>query len=400
MSTRSELLASLSNQGGATPVGGNATPPATNQREAMLKDVTAPWEWSANSTGAFDPNGDRVSQFISQHRDVLYGGSIGGKSNLPLSAENLAKWDGSFNARDKVRVQVGQNNVKLVQGLLRQMYPDATEAQLDQAALAAIQEDNTRQQIWYGKYRTVNRQGGYGWDVQDNPLSIVRAIGSHMEGGITPEMSTYLDGIEPKVLAYMKKAERAIDRNDSSHQGLTGIINDMGIVADILSIVPVTAPYMLAAKAAAGLEDGKIDGIDVANGIGSYLGFTAPAPTGAATLEGAATNAVKQIPMKAGMQYLATGQINPRSLALSTITSAGANYAIGNNIDPNIAQTGAGLINRYGARELSNGLPSTSNTKPQSSTNQPRPQTQPSGWGRMPGVSVSRSDMLNTLKGG
>lgn len=165
-------------------------------------------------------------EFLAKYRDALYGRMYSGDTSGTL--QNLAahandkidpsNWSGeSFNPYGGMRGQWSSFNTQVTQQLLSELYPNATQEQLDAAAVQAFYDPETAHK--YG--------AGYSEDI--NPITLVKTISKYM-GGVTPEQQKYLDTLKPKFDEQANQFRSGRNNEDDADSGL-GTLGGLAVAA-------------------------------------------------------------------------------------------------------------------------------------------------------------------------
>jgi hypothetical protein len=118
--------------------------------------------------------------------DMLYGGWYG-NTNIrdpitgAITNRNTFDLTKGGDKEQDARGKFTAENAKYTRTLLKQLYPTASEAQLDNAAAKAMQA-----------------RGGKQWREVDTPSQIAAAIGKYMPGGVNPQQKKILDSLAPQ----------------------------------------------------------------------------------------------------------------------------------------------------------------------------------------------------------
>lgn len=151
------------------------------------KDFFKQWDTTQNKDRFVLGKSDWSKLVDTKMEDLLYGAwkdsNLADMYKRDDKANNVGVALNDKNALGGVRGIASEENAQYVRRILKGMYPDATEKQLDQAAVKAFKE----------RYSSERKQ----WSETTLPTEIVAAIGKHMPGGIPQKGQEWLDKYTP-----------------------------------------------------------------------------------------------------------------------------------------------------------------------------------------------------------
>jgi len=199
-------------------------------------------------------NFDKKKAFLDKYRDAMYGKvyTSGDVFSLDGAGRTIdpMNWSGnSYNDIGGVRQTWGDQNAQYTKQLLKQMYPRATQAQLDEAAIKTYMDPAT------------GRKHFAGYSEEVNPVDLVELIGKNI-GTLTPQQTAHLTKLRPQFEQRAGQLRDARNNEDDADDGL-GIIGD---IASIAAVIP--GPWQVPAMVVSG-----IDAADKGNWASAVLNF-------------------------------------------------------------------------------------------------------------------------------
>lgn len=238
-----------------------------------------------------DKTSKTYTQFLSDPKkiinsnleDMLYGGWFAGEGigRDPFTGALRANretfhLDSKARQEEGIRGKAAKENAQYTRMLLKQLYPNVTEEQMDAAAAKSFAARGAKQ-----------------WNEINSPSQIAAAIGKYMPGGVTKQQQQVLDSLTPQWDARRKaivKQRNAEDDAPTSVQKLAGTVATLVGTAFGAPMLGAMAGGLISSggdiKTAGKAGAMGYLGGQLSSGLGSMFGDTAGAAAGSATSSG------------------------------------------------------------------------------------------------------------------
>jgi hypothetical protein len=167
---------------------------------------------------------DPFSEFTNKYRDVLYGAYGVDPTTGKGFNDDVQMFDPNTYAGQTLSMGGGKGgrgktaaaNATAVQSMLKQIYPDATQEQLDLAAWNALQNKKNETSDYF------TGTSGQGWHYASNPNDVIRDIGAQM-GGLPENIAARLAATDAQMRDRTRNVTKAAHKADDAASAFGGL---------------------------------------------------------------------------------------------------------------------------------------------------------------------------------